>query len=155
MLCARRIFNSQKNIQPKLCQKSQEKSNKIQNHKFLSRAIIWLNLIKMSSIDMFSHISMHIWWVFEEKIENFLFSFFFDFCHFFGILAICHIWLPDMRKQLIFWPKWLLAVPLGPTGSQNSKKSEVITLRLCRIHTYDFCLTTYVVASFEFCHSFS
>ena len=25
---------------------------------------------------------------------------------------------------------------------QNSKKSEVITLRLCRIHTYDFCLTT-------------
>ena len=57
---------------------------KMENHKFLSRAIIWLNLIKMSSIDMFSHISMHIWWVFEEKIENFSFSFFFAFCHFLG-----------------------------------------------------------------------
>ena len=77
----------------------------------------------------------------RKKLKIFHFHFF-CFLSFFGILAICHIWLPDMRKQLIFWPKWLLAVPLGPTGSQYSKKSKVITLRLCRIHTYDFCLTT-------------
>ena len=77
----------------------------------------------------------------RKKLKIFHFHFF-GFLSFFGILAICHIWLPDMRKQLIFWPKWLLAVPLGPTGSQNSKKSEVITLKLCRIHTYDFCFST-------------
>ena len=77
----------------------------------------------------------------RKKLKIFHFHFF-GFLSFFGILAICHIWLPDMRKQLIFWPKWLLAVPLGPTGSQYSKKSKVITLRLCRIHTYDFCSST-------------
>ena len=74
----RKIFS------PNCVKKVMKNPTKFKIEKFLSRAIIWLNLIKMSSIDMFSHISMHIWWVFEEKIENFSFSFFFAFCHFLG-----------------------------------------------------------------------
>ena len=98
------------------------------------------NIINCHVFTLFYAYMMGIW----GKNWKFFIFIFFCFLSFFGILAICHIWLPDMRKQLIFWPKWLLAVPLGPTGSQYSKKSKVITLRLCRIHTYDFCFSTYL-----------
>ena len=106
---------------------------KMEKHKFFFRAIIWLNLIKISLINMFSHIIMNVWWIFVQKKENFSFSFWANICHFFWIFVLCHIWLPRYEKTADFLAQMLFGSCIGSHWFQKLKNIQSDTQYLCKI----------------------
>ena len=123
----RKIFS------PNCVKKFMKNPTKFKIEKFLSRAIIWLNLIKISLINMFSHIIMNVWWISVQKKENFSFSFWANISLFFWIFVLSHIWLPRYEKTADFLAQMLFGSCIGSHWFQKLKNIQSDTQYLCKI----------------------